>query len=161
MVIVQSVLARVAAVAGLCWAGLVVLAPFAPAAVAAATYAAAALVCHQRPERSFHTWGAHLPVCARCTGIYAGAALVCGAYLAGLWRPAARTSRTWRRGALLAGCVPTVVTVVIEWGGFAEMSSVDRAAAGLPLGIAAAAVMMAELNWVPRDAAGPLGPTRS
>ena len=27
------------------------------------------------PERSFHLWGAQMPVCARCTGIYAGAAI--------------------------------------------------------------------------------------
>jgi uncharacterized membrane protein len=34
-----------------------------------------AAVCHQRPERSFVLWGAPLAVCARCTGIYAGAVL--------------------------------------------------------------------------------------
>src|SRR5262249_38310806 len=38
-------------------------------------YAMGGLVCHQRPERSFWLWGAQMPVCARCSGIYAGAAL--------------------------------------------------------------------------------------
>src|ERR1700687_4721962 len=43
-------------------------------AFALAMYAAGSLICHQRPERSFHVLGTQLPVCARCTGIYAGAA---------------------------------------------------------------------------------------
>src|SRR5262245_19064114 len=42
--------------------------------VAFATYAIGSLVCHQRPERSFHLFGTQMPVCARCVGIYAGAA---------------------------------------------------------------------------------------
>src|SRR5271165_4337432 len=33
-----------------------------------------ALVCHQRPERSFWIFGGGLAVCARCLGIYLGAA---------------------------------------------------------------------------------------
>ncbi len=34
-----------------------------------------ALVCHQRPERCFWIFGAPVAVCARCLGIYLGAAL--------------------------------------------------------------------------------------
>lgn len=34
-----------------------------------------ALVCHQRPERSFWISGAPVAVCARCLGIYLGAAI--------------------------------------------------------------------------------------
>ena len=34
-----------------------------------------ALVCHQRPERSFWIFGAPVAVCARCLGIYLGAAI--------------------------------------------------------------------------------------
>ncbi len=34
-----------------------------------------ALVCHQRPERSFRIFGAPVAVCARCLGIYLGAAI--------------------------------------------------------------------------------------
>lgn len=33
------------------------------------------LVCHQRPERSIWIFGAPIAVCARCLGIYVGAAL--------------------------------------------------------------------------------------
>ena len=45
------------------------------ALLVAGVYAVGSIVCHQRPERSFHLWGAQMPVCARCTGIYMGAAL--------------------------------------------------------------------------------------
>ena len=42
---------------------------------ASAVYVAGAVVCHQKAERSFRLAGQPLPVCARCTGIYIGAAL--------------------------------------------------------------------------------------
>ena len=38
-------------------------------------YAIGHVVCHQLPARSFHLWMTSLPVCARCTGIYLGAAV--------------------------------------------------------------------------------------
>jgi uncharacterized membrane protein len=34
-----------------------------------------AIVCHQRPERSFWMFGAEVAVCSRCLGIYLGSAL--------------------------------------------------------------------------------------
>jgi hypothetical protein len=55
------------------WFALVVLAPDLPPALAAIVYGIGGVVCHQRPERSFHWHGAQLAVCARCTGIYLGA----------------------------------------------------------------------------------------
>ena len=33
------------------------------------------LICHQRPERSFWIFGAPVAVCARCLGLYIGAAI--------------------------------------------------------------------------------------
>ena len=39
------------------------------------TYLVGSFLCHQRPERSFFLWGSQMPVCARCIGIYAGAAI--------------------------------------------------------------------------------------
>jgi uncharacterized membrane protein len=44
-------------------------------AVAMALQHGFALVCHQRPERSFWLFGTEVGVCARCLGIYLGAAL--------------------------------------------------------------------------------------
>src|SRR3954447_23633613 len=43
--------------------------------LSAAVYFSGSLLCHQRPERSFYLWGTQFPVCARCAGLYAGAAL--------------------------------------------------------------------------------------
>jgi uncharacterized membrane protein len=65
------------------WALLLLLAPLVASrshasafgtALVVAVYAVGSVVCHQLPERSFHLWMAQMPVCARCTGIYFGAA---------------------------------------------------------------------------------------
>jgi hypothetical protein len=66
------------------WAVLLPVAPFAASQPAPApfwyglafvVYGAGSFICHQLPARSFHTWSAQWPVCARCTGIYFGAAM--------------------------------------------------------------------------------------
>ena len=66
------------------WAVLLPVAPFAASQAAPApfwyglafvVYGAGSVICHQLPARSFHTWSAQWPVCARCTGIYFGAAV--------------------------------------------------------------------------------------
>src|SRR5215218_4812516 len=83
--------------------------------ITAGVYAAAGIVCHQRPERSFHLWGAQMPVCARCAGLYLGAcaaALIAG----GIGMPfsvATTTSRT--RRMLLVAALPTAATLLYEW----------------------------------------------
>src|SRR5215510_14625842 len=69
------------ALAAIGWAGAILLGPVIgsiSSAAAGLLYTLGAFVCHQRPERSFHWAGAQLPVCARCAGLYLGAAL--GAY---------------------------------------------------------------------------------
>src|SRR6266540_2695250 len=80
----STVLRGILAAAALMWAGALILGAFLASQpgigpvgyfVSAAIYGVGSLVCHQRPERSFHIWGAQLPVCARCAGIYAGAAV--------------------------------------------------------------------------------------
>jgi uncharacterized membrane protein len=43
--------------------------------VIVAVYGIGSLICHQLPERSFRLWTAQMPVCARCAGIYFGAAI--------------------------------------------------------------------------------------
>ena len=35
------------------------------------------LICHRKPERSFHFKGYQFPVCARCTGFYISVILYC------------------------------------------------------------------------------------
>src|SRR3954465_3371364 len=80
---------------------------------ALAVYSIGHLICHQLPARSFHLSGAALPVCARCTGIYAGAA-VTAAFAWALAEPATATSGRARR-LLFAALVPTALTLVYEW----------------------------------------------
>lgn len=109
--------------------------------ISAAVYLVGSLVCHQRPDRSFHVAGGQLPVCARCTGLYLGAAigLVTWAALA------RRRSSRWTRGsavtALTATGAPTAMTVVTAWVGVLDPPNVWRAALALPLGVVAGAVV--------------------
>ena len=116
-------------------------------AVAAATYATGSLVCHQRPERSFHLFGVQMPVCARCLGIYAGAA----AAAALLWLRSGRPSEALRarsgipwpgfgfaRYALVVAALPIALTLAYEWTTGATPANWIRAASGLSLGAAVA-----------------------
>lgn len=64
----------------LCVIGLIVGAPLAAASnhqqFAVAIYHSFKTLCHQLPERSFFIAGHQFAVCARCTGLYGGFALV-------------------------------------------------------------------------------------
>jgi uncharacterized membrane protein len=101
--------------------------PRAAAVASAAIYSVGALICHQRPERSFHLAGAQLPVCARCTGLYAGGALGVLAWvaLAGARRASARratplTSTPVARRVLIAASIPTAITLLTALVGLWE-----------------------------------------
>ena len=125
------------------WVALLIAAPILPLILGVPLYGVGAVICHQLSERSFHLAGAQLPVCARCLGIYAGAAAVMVVFAS-----VARvfTARVARRKAapyrlLMAGAAPTVVTVVLEWAGLWGTSNVTRAIAGAPLGVAAGALL--------------------
>lgn len=148
------------------WAGAIPAAAFAAAGparmpvylFAVAVYAIGSVICHQLPERSFHIWGRQLPVCARCVGIYAGAALAVGAFYASQWGPRGGAARA---GSVLGGdsghlhrrrlqlvawaAVPTAVTLIFEWTTHVTPSNAVRAAAGLTLGAAVAWLVMHEL----------------
>jgi len=91
-------------------------------------------ICHQRPERSFFIGGQQLPVCARCTGLYLGAAL---AIPLGLIAAVAASSRSNRR-ILLVAALPTLLTWTLEFAGIMPFSNVVRFVCALPLGFAAA-----------------------
>jgi hypothetical protein len=73
------VLAAALTVVAVLWAAAIVAAPFAASHgrlvwMPVAAYQIGALICHQRPERSFHVAGTQMPVCARCFGLYAAGA---------------------------------------------------------------------------------------
>lgn len=110
-------------------------------------------ICHQRPERSFHLWAVPLPVCARCLGIYAGAAIVGGACVlsafgrtcVGTSRLASRDTPNVARLVLAAGALPTLATLVYEWSSGRVPTNALRALAGAPIGAAAAFIVVASL----------------
>ena len=139
------------ALAAFAWLALIVFAPLLPVPLAAAAYLAGSLVCHQLPDRSFHIGAAQLPVCARCVGLYAG-------FLASflITFPVRRA-----RLALLAGAIPTAVTVASEWLGIWQPSNLARALAGVSLGAAVAFVVVdavAKLHYSPCAPQRPIAP---
>lgn len=134
-------------------------------------YALGSVVCHQLPERSYHLWAAQMPVCARCAGIYFGA--VAGA-IAGTFRTAEAVRRRgtnraqgfppsrrngearrsadrddgWPAGrvrtALALALTPTVLTLVYEWTTAVMPAHAIRAAAGVPIGLVVAWLVVAK-----------------
>jgi uncharacterized membrane protein len=136
------------------WLALLVITPLAPSSLATLIYAVGSVICHQLPERSFHLAGFQLPVCARCLGIYAGAAAAASIHVLGA--TIADTAR-WRllspaaaRRVFLGSALPTIVTVALEWSGVWFPTNVVRAMAGVVVGAGGALVVMgavATLNY--------------
>lgn len=150
-------LLRALVVASVAWLAAILFAPLAIAsgrpvisAAAVGLYAAGARICHQRPTRCFLIQGRPMPVCARCTGLYAGAAFA--APLALLLASGVSTRRA-RRLALIAA-IPTVFTWATEVAGFTHPSNAVRFTAALPLGFVAAWLVVGILSPVGRDRAG-------
>lgn len=154
-------LARALVAGSLLWTALLFAAPLAvissdrPVSRAGSlVYLAGAFVCHQRPERSFHLAGVPLPVCARCAALYVSA--LAGAVAAGVF---ATGSVAERRARWLLGlaAVPTVTTLAVELLGLAHPSNAARAISALPLGAAAAWVVIAMTRYgsvfTPRESA--------
>ncbi len=86
-----------------------------------------ALVCHQRPERSFWIFGAPVAVCARCLGIYLGAAI--GLLL--------RMSRRMALRLLIGAAALNLLDVATEFAGLHGNWLGTRFVLGLALGAAA------------------------
>jgi uncharacterized membrane protein len=155
------------ALVSLVWLALIVITPFAPASLATAIYAIGSVICHQIPERSFHLAGVQIPVCARCVGIYAGAATAASIHvLAGVGAHSTRWRilgpRTARR-VFLVSALPTLITVALEWGGAWRGTNIVRAIAGMALGVGGALVVMgavATLHYNACQRRRPIGPSQ-
>ena len=146
-------LARALVIAALAWVAAITLAPLAIASNrtvlslgAAGVYAAGARICHQRPDRCFRIHGLPMPVCARCTGLYLGAAAAAPLALA----LAAGLSSRRARGIAAVAALPTLLTWGLEVAGLAHPSNAVRAMAALPLGFVAAWLVIASLVHGPR-----------
>ena len=108
----------------------------------AAVYGIGGVVCHQIPARSFHLWAAQMPVCARCTGIYAGAAIAAILGLTTFVRPARLCDPRAPRTVIALAAVPTMATLAYEWTTGMTPSNSIRAAAGACLGAVVAIVVL-------------------
>ena len=106
-------------------------------------YAAASRICHQRPERSFHTHDVAWPVCARCAGLYLAAPF---AALAAFRRRRAGASRLQPLRLVALAAIPTALTLIWEWGGLDTPSNLVRFATALPLGAGVAFVLVATVT---------------
>jgi uncharacterized membrane protein len=120
------------------WVAAIVVAPLAVASphatisrAAVLVYGAGGLVCHQRPERSFHIHGRQLAVCARCTGLYLSA--LAGGFFA-LALGAVTMSPSRARLWLAVAALPTLLTVGLELAGLVYPSNTTRMLSALPLG---------------------------
>ena len=103
-----------------------------------------ALVCHQRPERSFWIFGAPVAVCARCLGIYLGAA-------AGLLL---RTSRRIAVRWLMIAAAINALDAVSELAGLHGNWMLARFALGVALGAAGGMLIASAVASVPPAEAG-------
>lgn len=142
-------LAQYLTAAACLWAAVIFAAPYAMAsrrppfmAAAVLVYEGAGLICHQRPERSFHVAGVQLPVCGRCLGLYISGAI--GAL--GAWFASRRFSFARTRAALVVAAVPTAATVSLEFLGLIEPGNAVRAISALPLGAVAAWIFVRSLR---------------
>ena len=87
--------------------------------------------CHGIPERCFHVWGVPMPICARCTAIYAGLALAIAAFVL-----LPRLSERGARLLLMAAVVPLGVDGLTQLARLRESTNGIRSATGLLAGIA-------------------------
>jgi uncharacterized membrane protein len=112
-------------------------------AASALVYGLGSVVCHQRPERSLWSWNEVWPVCARCTGLYVGGALV---GIAVLVRPRSPIRR-WKlsrhaKGAIALAALPAAATLLYEWSTGRVPGNALRLVTGLPIGLIALAVIV-------------------
>jgi predicted membrane protein DUF2085 len=130
--------------------------------LAALPYTVGAVICHQQAARSFALGSQQLPVCARCTGIYVGAALI--AVVAtfrrddrlrrGFGGQEALRHNNHRKVApgfsfaktVVLAALPTVATLAYEWSTSTTPTNVVRAIAGFPLGAAVAWVILSAVD---------------
>jgi uncharacterized membrane protein len=97
---------------------------------------ALALICHQRPERSFWLFGAPVAVCARCLGIYLGAAR--GLLL--------RTSRRIALQLLIAAVTLNILDGLTELTGLHGNWMMVRFVLGLALGASGALLISSSMG---------------
>lgn len=80
-----------------------------------------------------------MAVCARCTGLYVGAALAAPFVVFAAAAPLASRRARW---ILSLAALPTLITWTLEFTGVTPFSNLGRFVAALPLGFAAAFLVL-------------------
>ena len=129
------ILWMIVVVGSLLFVGLIVAAPIARrmqyGALAATLYQAFSHACHQQPERSFFVADQPFAVCARCTGLYIGFALI--GLLYPLLTSLRRTDPPQRKWLFLA-VVPFAIDFGLGFLGIWENTHASRFLTGALLG---------------------------
>jgi uncharacterized membrane protein len=98
--------------------------------VASAFYLLFSRICHQIPERSFSLFGFPLPVCHRCSGIYAGLFLGCFLVIR-----AVHDSPQVRRWLVLSSLCALGIDALAPLAGLWNSSAISRFSTGLFFGM--------------------------
>jgi uncharacterized membrane protein len=110
---------------------------------AVSVYFVGSAVCHQLDARSFHVLGHQMPVCARCTGIYVGAAIAALAVGVRRGRSTLALNPRWLVGLAL---LPAAASLIYEWGTGVAPSNLTRGATGVVAGGTVAWLVIADLT---------------
>ena len=89
------------------------------------------IFCHGIPERCLTLWGVPMPICARCTAIYAGLALAAVAF-----RILPLLQERMARSILFVATVPMAIDGLSQLARLRESTNGLRLATGLAAGIA-------------------------
>ena len=89
------------------------------------------LLCHGIPERCLHLWGVPMPICARCTAIYAGMAVSLVVFFI-----LPRMSEFAARVVLFIAVAPLAVDGLTQLARLRESTNGLRLATGLTAGVA-------------------------
>jgi uncharacterized membrane protein len=89
------------------------------------------ILCHGRPERCLSLWGVPMPICARCTAIYAG-------FLAGVivFRIVPRLQERTARYVLMVAVAPMALDGLTQLARLRESTNELRLESGLAAGVA-------------------------
>jgi len=105
-----------------------------------------ALLCHGIPSRCLTLWGIPMPICARCTAIYAG--LFAGLTLFLLVRKGSERLFRW---SAIAAAMPILIDGVTQAAGFRESTNGLRLATGLLAGFFFGMWVLCAIETSPRE----------
>jgi uncharacterized membrane protein len=104
------------------------------------------VMCHGIPSRCLTIWNVPMPICARCTAIYAG--LFAGLLLFLMIR---KGSERWFRWAAIVAATPLLIDGVTQATGLRESTNPLRLATGLLAGFFFGMWVLCAIETAPRE----------